>query len=522
MDNTHQTIDFDIIEQQSETVREALVTEGNYIPHDIADKAAKIIDVIISLQKSDSKNLAHSIDISRTNILLLRKALKSDINQQETPFPNSLYNSLGALAAELNEVLDLLGGNTDVKNDGRNSTSASLSTVFEEINSLIDQANVLGEKLDQLDIEVGKDPVFEVGERQRHNASSRKVKLGLNLLFLTVNWEREIDLLGVGRAAGRVSDDALAYAASVTHKAGEAVHAARKSLTESAHGLLGSAKSLIEVGRLKNEVPENEAERSRWEHEVASLVVQGKTPTRTKRSEIRSLDIGALSHNMRETMRRDGVELAAKYETGDMFSRKLDFDRVSLLSSLTNLQVLRLKQTRVKNISSLARLKELRVLDLSISEVEDIAALRKLDNLEELFLTDTLVEDLQPLAALRRLTKLTISGTRVNDLSPLHQLKNLTHLKIDNTGVIDLNDVSFLTGLISINFASTRITSLAPLSSLGNLREIYMSATRVSDLSHLKYLSKLELVDCRTYGNEGPFIRDFSPVDHVARVAGRS
>ena len=60
-----------------------------------------------------------------------------------------------------------------------------------------------------------------------------------------------------------------------------------------------------------------------------------------------------------------------------------------------------------------------------------------LKNLEVLRLDETKVHDLSPLAGLENLQRLNLSETEVSDLSPLAQLKNLWLLNLIGTKVTE-------------------------------------------------------------------------------------
>ena len=113
--------------------------------------------------------------------------------------------------------------------------------------------------------------------------------------------------------------------------------------------------------------------------------------------------------------------------------RKLELDKIpvtaadmSVLSSLTQLQTLYLRDTKVSDVSALEGLTQLQVLLLVRTKVSDVSALAGLTQLKRLSLRGTNVSDVSALAGLTQLNWLSLSGTPVSDVSAL---ESLTHLK---------------------------------------------------------------------------------------------
>ena len=104
---------------------------------------------------------------------------------------------------------------------------------------------------------------------------------------------------------------------------------------------------------------------------------------------------------------------------------------IANLAPLTQLQELRLEQTRIKG-RTLGTFVHLRALDMTYSMFDDegMESLKGMPELERLYLRDTLVTDagLQSIAGLKKLTELDLAGNRITD-EGLGYLKDLVNLR---------------------------------------------------------------------------------------------
>ena len=107
-------------------------------------------------------------------------------------------------------------------------------------------------------------------------------------------------------------------------------------------------------------------------------------------------------------------------------SGRKNFEATTLITGLTNLQILNLRGTRVSDVAPLSGLTSLESVDLVNTRVTDIAPLAGLTSLRSLDLRGTPVENVTPLAKLTNLQSLDLKGTRVRDVKPLSDLKHLT------------------------------------------------------------------------------------------------
>lgn len=117
----------------------------------------------------------------------------------------------------------------------------------------------------------------------------------------------------------------------------------------------------------------------------------------------------------------------------------IDEERLSVLSTLTNLKYLHLRNNQQEEILDLSALKSLKVLILSrIKRVENIDFIQNMNNLQTLYIYGiNKLYDLTPLSNLTQLKELFLdhgkmsgTGNAVNSIEPLADLVNLEYLKL--------------------------------------------------------------------------------------------
>jgi hypothetical protein len=106
--------------------------------------------------------------------------------------------------------------------------------------------------------------------------------------------------------------------------------------------------------------------------------------------------------------------------------------------NMSNLIILGLPYSAIKDVSTLGRLERLRFLDLSFTGIKDISFLAMFKQLHTLLLNNTDVEDLSSLAELKDLRDLYLNNTSIQDLWPLATLDRLESLEIKNTAITNL------------------------------------------------------------------------------------
>jgi len=121
----------------------------------------------------------------------------------------------------------------------------------------------------------------------------------------------------------------------------------------------------------------------------------------------------------------------------ELFMGPGDFDDITPLAGMTQMESLRLSINQVKDLKPLEKMSKLDRLDLGRTQVSDLSPLAKLTTITELQLDDTPVDDVKPLAGLVAMTNLSLKRTKVKDASPLKGMKKLKFIYIGGTPLDD-------------------------------------------------------------------------------------
>jgi len=134
----------------------------------------------------------------------------------------------------------------------------------------------------------------------------------------------------------------------------------------------------------------------------------------------------------------------------------------------------------------------LKDLFLGPGEFDDLTPIQKLTNLEALRASLSQVSDLHAIEGLKRLDRLDLSHTLVTDtsLKSVGSLVNVTELTLDEDNISDLTPIANLKKLERLSIKKTQVKSLAPISELRTLKFLYIADTPVSDISPVSPLIK--------------------------------
>jgi hypothetical protein len=206
-------------------------------------------------------------------------------------------------------------------------------------------------------------------------------------------------------------------------------------------------------------------------------------------------DLGALTILPQELAEIEGLErlIVGDAETpGGYFDLIQTLADVSVLSKLTTLVEINLRDSRFETLPSLSGLTSLQNLDLSLTGVSDVGALSGLTSLQSLNLSHTRVRDVGALSGLTSLQSLDLSRTGVSDVGALSGLTSLQSLDLLRTGVSDVGALSGLTSLQSLDLGGTGVSDVGALSGLTSLQSLDLSNTSVSDVGALSGLTSLQ------------------------------
>ena len=167
-------------------------------------------------------------------------------------------------------------------------------------------------------------------------------------------------------------------------------------------------------------------------------------------------------------------------------------EQVNIISALTELEYLNLRNSGLQHTEFLAPLTRLRYLNLYANpDIRSIKAISKLSQLEILILADIPLNGQATLLSnLRKLSYLNLRNTNLTDISFLADLKDLEYLNLNsNTLIQDIKSLEQLTKLKHLILRDVPVNDQADvLASLTNLRSINLRNTGITSLEFLSQL----------------------------------
>jgi Leucine-rich repeat (LRR) protein len=158
------------------------------------------------------------------------------------------------------------------------------------------------------------------------------------------------------------------------------------------------------------------------------------------------------------------------------------FNDIKPLSSLMNLEYLKLDTSKVIDLDPVSSLSRLTHFQFSVPEINNFEAVSYLLNLKHLdmHIEDTqedVIRNLEPLRPLNKLESFILIDDEIGDLDPISNHTNLHHLELDCLKISDINPLINLTKLICLKISSgINITDISPISSLTNLENLQLPA----------------------------------------------
>jgi len=124
-------------------------------------------------------------------------------------------------------------------------------------------------------------------------------------------------------------------------------------------------------------------------------------------------------------------------------------------------------------------------------EIKSLEDLRNFTNLQILRINNNLIEDLSPLTELPHLYFLNLGANRITDPSDVFELKNLRYLHLFYNRIESIEGISNLIYLDTFFADVNNITDISPLEGMYNLRNISLSRNHIEDISILSTLPNI-------------------------------
>ncbi|HRX15843.1 MAG TPA: CotH kinase family protein [Spirochaetota bacterium] len=196
----------------------------------------------------------------------------------------------------------------------------------------------------------------------------------------------------------------------------------------------------------------------------------------------------------------------------------LENNSITDLSPLSKIDSLRELNLRNNGILSLKKIRFSSIIDLPITKLslrhnvvrsegaeprrlEDISLLSSMSSLKELELRDNHISDLSPLVNLKNLEYLDLRQNRISDIVPIANLINLKHLNLRENHIKSLLPIRNLVNLQYLNLHSNKnARDFKALESLSAMQELVMRDVPLADgvryLSGMNNLYRVNLRGC--------------------------
>ena len=175
--------------------------------------------------------------------------------------------------------------------------------------------------------------------------------------------------------------------------------------------------------------------------------------------------------------------------------RNMDIDDISFLADLDELESLYISDTEVSDLSALSNMTNLKCLVMSSDKIVDLSPLSGLENLEELSLRDNQIINISPLATLKNLRTLDLENNIICDISPLYVLQNLENLDAKNNKLESFSGVTNFESLTELSLSNNKITDISAIRSCPNLKICYLRYNEITDISPFSGLDSFEYIN---------------------------
>ena len=167
-----------------------------------------------------------------------------------------------------------------------------------------------------------------------------------------------------------------------------------------------------------------------------------------------------------------------------------DFESLNISNLL--LDIIRIRDNKIKQISCLDKLNNLKELDLEHNQILEISGLDNLVNLEKLFLCYNEIKQLKGLDNTTKLNDLQIIYNKITKIEGLDNLTNLEILTLCFNQITQIEGLNNLINLKILTISNNNITKIEGLDNLTNLNILGLSANKITSIRGLQNLTKLK------------------------------
>lgn len=160
----------------------------------------------------------------------------------------------------------------------------------------------------------------------------------------------------------------------------------------------------------------------------------------------------------------------------------LTAEDLNFISTLTNLEILKLENCAVATSAPLTSLSKLRYLNLNNNAVRNIDALKNMAQLQHLHMQSNALVDLTPISGCTQLEILDVSYNAIADITPLASLAMLKEMNISHNQISDLGSIAQMMDLTKLIASNNIIADIAPLGKCTKLAYLNISNNQLTSL----------------------------------------
>ncbi|MBE6902998.1 MAG: tetratricopeptide repeat protein [Ruminococcaceae bacterium] len=172
-----------------------------------------------------------------------------------------------------------------------------------------------------------------------------------------------------------------------------------------------------------------------------------------------------------------------------------DFQQITQAKSL---EIIKLDNNQITDISSLVSLDNLQHLSLSSNQISDLSPLEVITSIKTLNLSSNKINNIEALSGFSALSTLNLASNELTDISPVFELVNLKELDASENQISDISGIKSMKGLKKLVLSANPLENLSPLEDFNTLEQLELAKNNISDLSSLEglQLKKLILTNC--------------------------
>ena len=160
-------------------------------------------------------------------------------------------------------------------------------------------------------------------------------------------------------------------------------------------------------------------------------------------------------------------------------------------SNLNKLQIVRLMDDRIRDITQLSTMVNVRELYIAGNGITSISALKDLDSLEVIWAGHNNISTTGDLSGMTSLTELRLEMNSISSVAGFSNLSSIRKLALGSNSITDISPLAGLTGMTDLQIASNNISDISALSKMISMRELFIGSNNITDVSPLKGMKSM-------------------------------